>query len=181
MRSSDRDVAASRCVLALAHAEDRMDRALEASLSPVGLTAQKFNALMELAASPKGLLTLSGLGRRLIRSAANVTTLVDRLEADGYVRRVDDPNDGRVTLAEITQAGWRVLRPATRAVFDAERRILRGLRLAERRTLAELLHKVEPSTGARLTSSHPNGGSSRTGSAEPYREGRRKTGERRAQ
>jgi DNA-binding MarR family transcriptional regulator len=180
MRSSNRDIAASRCVLALARAEDRMDRALEASLSPVGLTAQKFNALMELAASPKGWLTLSELGRRLIRSAANVTTLVDRLEANGYVRRVDDPNDGRVTLAEITPAGWRVLRPATRAVFDAERRILRELRLAERRTLAELLHKVEPPT-RRLTSSHPDGGSSRTGSGEPYREGRRRREIRRAQ
>lgn len=87
MRSSDRDVVASRCVLALARAEDRMDRALEAALSPVGLSVQKFNALMELAASPEGHLPLSELGRRLIRSAANVTTLVDRLEADGFVRR----------------------------------------------------------------------------------------------
>jgi DNA-binding MarR family transcriptional regulator len=145
MRSSDRDVAASRCVLALARASDRMDRALDAALLPVGLTPKKFNVLMELAASPHGRLSLSEVGRRLVRSAANVTTLVDRLEVDGYVRRIPDPKDARVTLAEITGAGWRILRPAARAVFAEERRALRRLPATERRTLNELLEDVEPS------------------------------------
>ena len=144
MGSSGRDVATSRCILALARAEDRMGRALEAALSPVGLTPQKFNALMELGSSPEGRLSLSEVGRRLIRSPANVTTLIDRLEADGFVRRVADPTDGRVTLAQMTDAGWGVLGPATRAVFAAERRILRKLRRPERRTLTALLTKVEP-------------------------------------
>jgi DNA-binding MarR family transcriptional regulator len=142
--ASTGDVEASRCILALARAEDRMDRVLEAALAPVGLTPQKFNVLMELAASPDGRLSLSEVGRRLIRSAANVTTLVDRLEADGLVRRVGDPADRRVTLAEITQPGWRVLRPAARAVFAAERRILRQLSPSDRRRLTRLLEGVEP-------------------------------------
>lgn len=146
MRSSDRDVSASRCVLALARAEDRVDRALEAALAQAGLTLQKFNVLMELAASPEGRLSLSEIGRRLIRSAANVTTLVDRLEADGSVRRVGDLVDRRVTLAEITLGGWRALRPAARAVFAAERRILRELSGPDRRRLTALLQAVEPST-----------------------------------
>ncbi len=144
MRSSDRDVSASRCVLALARAEDRMDRALEAAVAPAGLTLQKFNVLMELAASREGRLSLSDIGRRLIRSAANVTTLVDRLEADGFVRRVGDAVDRRVTLVEITERGWRALRPAARAVFAAERRILRELKGTNRRRLISLLQAVEP-------------------------------------
>jgi DNA-binding MarR family transcriptional regulator len=73
--------------------------------------------------------------------------LVDRLEADGYVRRAADSVDGRVTLAEITPAGWRVLGPATRAVFAEERRILRGLRVAERRTLLRMLENVGQAGG----------------------------------
>ena len=144
MRSSGRDVTVSRCILELARAEDRMERALGAALAPQGLTVQKFNVLMELAASPEGRLSLSDVGRRLIRSPANVTTLVDRLEADGYVRRVRSAADGRVTLAEITEAGWRVLRPAARAVFAEERRILRELLPAQRRQLTELLEGVQP-------------------------------------
>jgi DNA-binding MarR family transcriptional regulator len=144
MRSSNRDVEASRCILALARAEDRMDRVLEAALAPVGVSPQKFNVLMELAASPDGRLALAEVGRRLIRSAPNVTTLVDRLEADGFVRRVGHPTDGRVTLAEITEPGWRVLRPAAQAVFAAERRILRKLPPGDRRRLTRLLEGVEP-------------------------------------
>jgi DNA-binding MarR family transcriptional regulator len=144
IRSSNRDVVASRCVLALARAEDRMDRRLESALAPVGLSLQKFNVLMEIAASTEGRLSLTEVRRRLIRSAANVTTLIDRVEADGYVHRVADPRDGRVTLAELTEAGWRILRRATRAVFDAEREVLRELRKRERMSLTELLQKVEP-------------------------------------
>jgi DNA-binding MarR family transcriptional regulator len=83
-------------------------------------------------------------GRRVIRSAANVTTLVDRLEADGCVRQVSDPADRRVTLAEITESVWQALRPATRTVFKTERSVLRNLCRPERRRLAELLHAVEP-------------------------------------
>ena len=105
---------------------------------------QKFNALMELAASPEGNLALSEVGRRLIRSPANVSTLIDRLEADGFVRRVEDRRDRRVTLAKITEVGWRVLRPAAQAVFEAERRVLRDLSSAQRRTLTRLLEDVEP-------------------------------------
>ena len=121
-----------------------MDRRLELALAPVGLSLQKFNVLMELAASSEGRLSLTEVGRRLIRSAANLTTLIDRVEGDGYVRRVADPDDGRVTLAELTEAGWRILRRATRAVFDAERQVLRVLPRRERMALTELLQRVEP-------------------------------------
>ena len=144
MLSSNRDVAASRCILALARAEDRMERALGAALRPTGLTPRKFNVLMELAASSGGRLSLSEIGERLVRSAANVSTLIDRLERDGYVRRREDPADGRVTMAEITAAGWRVLGPAADAVFDAERAILDDLSVPDRRRLTALLDGVAP-------------------------------------
>lgn len=144
MLSSNRDVAASRCILALAWAEDRMERALGAALRPIGLTPRKFNVLMELAASSGGRLSLSQIGGRLVRSAANVSTLIDRLERDGYVRRREDPADGRVTMAEITAAGWRVLGPAADAVFDAERAILDDLSVPDRRRLTALLDGVAP-------------------------------------
>ena len=46
-----------------------------------------------------------------------MTTLVDRLAADGYAERFPDPTDGRATLVRITPAGRQVLteRHAARA------------------------------------------------------------------
>jgi DNA-binding MarR family transcriptional regulator len=36
---------------------------------------------------------------------SNVTQLMDRLEADGLVRRVDDPDDRRTVRAAVTDLG----------------------------------------------------------------------------
>ena len=73
-----------------------------------------------------------------------MTNIIDKLEADGLVRRVPHAEDRRATLAEITDAGARppqardrgpqrrVLRhrrARRRAISSASPTILRGLRL----------------------------------------------------
>jgi DNA-binding MarR family transcriptional regulator len=54
-----------------------------------------------------GPLSLSELANRLSCVRSNMTQLVDRLEADGLVRRVDDPSDRRAVKALITDEGSR--------------------------------------------------------------------------
>jgi DNA-binding MarR family transcriptional regulator len=147
MRSSGRDVAVSRPLLALATAEDRIRRTLGEAIAPADLTPSKFNVLMELAASPQGRLALCDIGRRLVRSAPNITALVDRLEDAGMVRRRPDPGDRRVVLAEITEAGWKALGRAAPAVFEAERRVVGDMSAADRRTLTRLLRELVTTTG----------------------------------
>jgi DNA-binding MarR family transcriptional regulator len=88
-------------ILHAAHAiEDRMEKALDS----VGLSMAKQSALTKLqeAGSP---LTLSELAERLSCVRSNITQLVDRLEADGLVRRVADPDDRRSVRAELTDLG----------------------------------------------------------------------------
>ncbi|HEX2902134.1 MAG TPA: MarR family transcriptional regulator [Jatrophihabitans sp.] len=68
-----------------------------------------------------------------------MTTLVNRLVADGMAAKVADPTDGRATLVRITQAGRRVLseRHAQRtAAIQAD---LQRLSPQHRRALAEAL------------------------------------------
>jgi len=142
MREAARDVDASRAVVALARADDVVSRSMDQALGPIGMTGPKFNVLMELAASPAGALPLSEVARRLLRSAPNVTTLIDRLEADGWVRRVRAPGDRRVVTAAITDAGWDALRRATPAVFAAEKRLLSCLPKSRRQDLARLLDTI---------------------------------------
>lgn len=45
------------------------------------------------------------LGARLQVHPASVTSAVDRLERQGYVRREPHPTDGRATLAVLTDEG----------------------------------------------------------------------------
>jgi DNA-binding MarR family transcriptional regulator len=139
MQASDRDVDATRAVVALARADGVLSRTMEEVLAPTGVTGPKFNVLMELAASPKGALPLSEVARRLLKSPPNMTSLIDRLEADGWVRRTRDTADRRVVMAEITDEGWRALRRAAPLVFATEKRLLSCLSQAHRRELARLL------------------------------------------
>lgn len=142
MRAAERDVDASRAVVALARADGVISRQMEGELAPTGVTIPKFNVLMELAASPGGALPLSEVARRLLKSPPNVTTLIDRLEGDGWVRRRRDPGDRRVVTAEITERGWEALRRATPIVFAAEKKLLSCLSAGRRRDLTRLLDTV---------------------------------------
>ncbi len=88
-------------LLGAAHVlEDR----LEEELGQVGLSMSKLGVLTQLVDAGKPL-PLSELAARLSCVRSNMTQLVDRLEADGLVQRVDDPNDRRSVLAMVTELG----------------------------------------------------------------------------
>ncbi|HWV56280.1 MAG TPA: MarR family transcriptional regulator [Longimicrobiales bacterium] len=77
---------------------------MEEAMAEVGLSMARYGVLDVLvrASDP---LPLSELANRISCVRSNVTQLVDRLEADGLVRRIDDPTDRRSKLAEITPEG----------------------------------------------------------------------------
>lgn len=77
---------------------------LESTLEAVGLSGAKYQALDALvrAGEPLALSELAGC-LKCVRS--NITQLADRLEADGLVRRVDDPSDRRAIRAVVTPLG----------------------------------------------------------------------------
>lgn len=88
-------------------------------LRPSGLTFARYELLVLLSFSRKGALPLGKIGERLQVHPASVTNAVDRLEEQGYVRRVPHPTDGRTTLARITAAGRRVAEGTTEQLNDA--------------------------------------------------------------
>lgn len=73
------------------------------AVPPDGLSAPRMQVLGHLAQS--GASPLHEIRDCLGSSAANVTKLVDALEADGLVRRRPDPGDRRVIQVEITAEG----------------------------------------------------------------------------
>src|SRR3954465_1038248 len=80
---------------------------------PHGLTFARYEALVLLTFSRKGSLPLGKMGERLQVHPTSVTSIVDRLEAQGLVRRLKHPTDGRTVLAEITDAGRTLVERAT--------------------------------------------------------------------
>jgi DNA-binding MarR family transcriptional regulator len=73
---------------------------------------------MLLLFSRRGRLPLGKIGEWLQVHAASVTNAIDRLEAERLVVRLQNPDDGRGTLDEITPEGRRLARRATRMLND---------------------------------------------------------------
>ena len=114
---------------------------LEAALDEIGLSPAKAGVLKALAKSgePMPLHELA-VCNKCVRS--NVTQLVDRLEADGLVRRIADPDDRRVTLAELTTEGRKGYLEAVRIVTSQERELLRALGEPESEALTRALDQI---------------------------------------
>lgn len=120
--------------------------AVDTALKPHGLTFARFEALVLLTFSRAGSLPMRVMGERLQLHPTSVTNIVDRLEADGLVRRTPHPTDRRTTLVEITEAGHARRAAATEAVMEVEFG-LRGLTERQTEQLTELLARVRRAVG----------------------------------
>jgi len=115
-------------------------------LAGEGLTFARYEVLVLLSFSRAGALPLGKVGSRLQVHPASVTNAVDRLEAQGLVRRDPHPTDGRTTLAAITATG-REIAERTTALLNS--RVFRSLGLdpGEADDLIRLLEKVRRAAG----------------------------------
>jgi len=107
-------VAAMGAVTSIMRAQQVLLARLNEALKPFGLTFPRYEALMLLYYSRRGSLPLGKMGDRLQVHRASVTNVVDRLEEDGLVARVQHEEDRRAVLAEITRRGRSVARRATK-------------------------------------------------------------------
>jgi DNA-binding MarR family transcriptional regulator len=96
-----------------------------------GITFSEYDVLLRLGRAPDRALTMGDLAARTMLSPSGTTRLVDRLEANGLVRRRPTPADGRVTLATLTPEGLRLLRSAARTHLGGIREHFTG-RLSRR-------------------------------------------------
>jgi DNA-binding MarR family transcriptional regulator len=138
--------AAPVALVSLLHAAYAAQAEIETKLSVVGLSLAKLLALQTLADAGESL-PLGRLAERLSCVKSNITQLVDRLEADGFVAREPDPEDRRTRLAVLTTAGLRACRKGTRLQREGERALLATLTRGEARQLAALLEKLGKPAG----------------------------------
>jgi len=91
---------------------------IDVELRPLHLTFARFEVLTLLSFARSGSLPMSRIGVRLQVHPTSVTSSVDRLEDQGFVRRHAHATDRRTTLVEILPAGRQVLKSATVALND---------------------------------------------------------------
>ena len=119
---------------------------VEDALKPYGLTFAAYETLRLLAFTRSGSLPMGKMGVRLMVHPAAVTNAVGKLEQRGLVRRQMSPDDRRVVLAVITDAGRALAEEATEALNRAAFG-LSGLSRQEAAEIAAMLRTVRAVVG----------------------------------
>ena len=122
-------------LLDAAHA---LEARLEHQLAAVGLSMSKLGVLTQLVEAGVPL-PLSALATRLCCVRSNITQLVDRLEADGLVRRVDDAVDRRSVLAQVTELGAQRQRAGAAELAKIREQFAQSLPASDRAVLVRIL------------------------------------------
>jgi DNA-binding MarR family transcriptional regulator len=87
-------------------------------------------------------MTQKQLSQAINVSPPNLATLLDRLEARGFVQRQRNPNDKRSQILVLTTEGRKLCKKADKTAFELENEATSMLSDAERAELLRLLQKV---------------------------------------
>jgi DNA-binding MarR family transcriptional regulator len=109
------------------------------------LPLSTYDVLLQLVEAPGHRLRMAELADRVVLSRSGLTRLVDRLQADGYVRRQPSPDDARGTYTVLTREGFNALRRAAPVhLAGVQRHWLSHFDDDELRRLGELLQRLAP-------------------------------------
>lgn len=139
----DIDCSGKGVVGRILHLQEHFLTAINQSLASYKLTYPAFAVLATLRVegapyqlSPKGLLDA------LILTSGGLSNILKRLEARGFIRRLQDDRDGRGVIVELTERGRRLVEPAMRDHAEVERKLIEALGRAERLAAAGLLEEL---------------------------------------
>lgn len=121
---------------------DRLREIDEAVFQSRNITAQQYNALRVLRSIRPEEMSTSTLGARLVSRAPDMTRLLDRLEAQGFVKRRRSEENRRVVCVSITAAGVALVDELTADVRRCGRRQLGHLDRKALEKLVELLRRA---------------------------------------
>jgi DNA-binding MarR family transcriptional regulator len=85
---------------------------------------------------------LSECAKKMTCVRSNITQLMDRLEADGLVRRVEDPQDRRSVKAAVTRLGIKRQAAGAKEVAKVQRELFKTLEAFDQGTLRRTLSAI---------------------------------------
>jgi DNA-binding MarR family transcriptional regulator len=130
-------------VTSLMRVHQVLTRRADQILAPIDLTFARYELLVRLYFGGQSL-PLNQLGRALQIHQTSITSLVDKLEKQGLIKRAAHPTDRRSTMAEMTAAG-RVLTGKAINLLNSELFRDLGLSGGEAHQLIGLLMKMRRS------------------------------------
>lgn len=128
---------------------------LESPLRQVDLTLFEYLTLSHISEAPHRRIRMSELAFLANGSLSRLSNVVKRFEQRGWVTRSPDPEDGRYTIAALTDAGYRLVVDAApihvRAVREFVLDLLTTTDLRALTRIADKLRVVPPGTAGPRT------------------------------
>ncbi|CAN5436376.1 MarR family transcriptional regulator [soil metagenome] len=116
---------------------------LESPLRQVDLTLFDYLTLSHISDAPDRRIRMSELAFLANGSLSRLSNVVKRFEQRGWVTRSPDPDDGRYTLAELTDVGYELVVDAAPIHMRAVRElVLDPLTSADQRALTRIAAKL---------------------------------------
>lgn len=134
--------AADDVMWSLMQAAHAVESQLEEALAQVELSGAKLAALTQLVEAGEPV-PLGELAARCACVRSNITQLVDRLEADKLVRRVDDAVDRRSLRAAITPLGRERQAAGAKKVDEVRRKLGKALGAIDHAALKRALSDLD--------------------------------------
>jgi MarR family transcriptional regulator, 2-MHQ and catechol-resistance regulon repressor len=140
VRGTKEEIRALSAHLKLVRAAETVGRWLARRLEADGLTMGQLGVLEAL--HHLGPMHQRELGRKLLRSDANVTAVIDNLERDGLVERVREDEDRRKVTIRLTADGKRRIAKVFPAHAKRITEAMRALTVSEQKELGRLCKKL---------------------------------------
>jgi DNA-binding MarR family transcriptional regulator len=107
-----------------------------------GTTLPRFDLMAQLERHREGL-KMSELSQLLMVTGGNVTAIVDQLEKEGLVERLDEPADRRAFRIRLTRSGEKTFAEMAREHEEWVVELLSGMSRKDQEELLKLLAKVK--------------------------------------
>lgn len=109
-----------------------------------GLTQAAFEVLTTLRSYPKPRqLTPTELYKSILITSGGMTKVLNQLEHDGLIQRLDNPEDKRSKIIKLTRAGEKVAEQAMKAIMENDRAELgKSLSKSDVKDIKKLLLKI---------------------------------------
>jgi DNA-binding MarR family transcriptional regulator len=138
----DGDPLAAEVLATLVRTGEAINREIDRTmLASYGVAQPMLNALAVIEGADE-MLTPTQVSERTLSSSATVTSTLDALEYQGWVRRLPNPEDRRSVLIEITDEGRDIANRFLPGIRVLEQAMLAKVTRSERATLLRLLGKV---------------------------------------
>ena len=118
---------------------NQMERIINAEFENLGTTLAQASVLLYLFENRKKKITQQNIQSALLLSHPTITGLMKRLEAKGFIARMNNPEDCRCKFVSLTEKGFMIERSLKENIKSMEARSLNGLEPEELNTMSKCL------------------------------------------